>query len=66
MVESNSNVVFRVRNGNLIRSVKLLNSPVGFGARQAIPLLDLEPGPVGTWPAVSSTQRKNSEYSNIQ
>ena len=55
-----------MRNGNLIKSVKLLNSPVGFGARQAIPLRDLESGSVGTWPALSSTQREDLEYSNTQ
>jgi hypothetical protein len=27
-----------LRNGNLIKLVELLNSPDGFGARQAIPL----------------------------
>jgi hypothetical protein len=55
-------------------SIKLeaLNLLVGFGARQAIPLQDLEPeslepaslepGSVGTWLAVSSTQRENLEY----
>jgi hypothetical protein len=49
-------------NEDLIRSVELLNYPVGFGARQAIPLLNLEPGSVGTWPAVSSTQQEDLEH----
>ena len=46
--------------------MELLNSSVGFGARQAIPLRDLEPESVGTWPAVSSTQLEDLECSNTQ
>ena len=49
-----------------IRNKKLLNSSLGFGAEQAIPLRDLEPGSVGTWPAASSTQREDLKYSETQ
>jgi hypothetical protein len=58
-----STIVFNLtRNKDLIRSVELLNYLVRFGARQAIPLRDLKPESVGTWPAVSSTQREDLEY----
>ena len=46
--------------------MELSNFPIGLGARRAIPLRDLEPGSVGTWPPVSSTQREDLEYLNIE